>query len=115
MDLITVYQGLQSILAAVNSLQSQLLPVVGDGGTRGGAALNPSSGSAGTDVTVSGYGFTGVTAVNFGTASADSFTIDSDTQITATVPGGSGGVDVTVVNVAGTSATSNEDWFSYED
>ena len=33
-----------------------------------------------------GTGFTGATAVDFGTAAATNFTVNSDTQITATSP-----------------------------
>ena len=78
-------------------------------------AISPLSGPAagGTQVTITGTGFSGVTAVNFGSTSATSFTVNSDTQITATSPAGIGVVDVTVVAAAGTSATSSADKFSY--
>jgi hypothetical protein len=48
----------------------------------------PMSGPVGTAVTITGTGFTGATAVKFGTIAASSFTVDSDTQITAIVPSG---------------------------
>lgn len=65
--------------------------------------VSPSSGGSGSSVTITGTGFTGTTAVTFGSASA-TFTVVSSTQITATVPGGSGGlVDITVTNPAGSS------------
>ena len=41
-------------------------------------------------------------------------TVDSDTEITATSPPGSGTVDVTVVTPTGTSVTSPADQFSYQ-
>lgn len=77
--------------------------------------LTPASGGAGTSVTVGGTGFTGATAVNFGTLAADGFTANSDTEIVAQAPAPnvSGGVDVTVTNPDGTSATSANDQFTY--
>ena len=50
------------------------------------AGLNPTSGLAGSTVTMTGTGFTGVTAVKFASNLAAQFTINSDTSITATVP-----------------------------
>jgi hypothetical protein len=40
-------------------------------------------------------------------------TVNSDSQITATSPAGTGTVDVTVVVPGGTSATSAADQFTY--
>ena len=51
-------------------------------------SFTPTSGPVGTAVTITGSVFSGATAVKFGTILATSFTIDSDTQITAIVPGG---------------------------
>ena len=78
--------------------------------------VSPNSGPAagGTQVTISGSGFTGATAVNFGSSAATGGTVNSDTSITATSPAGSAGaVDVTVVTPGGTSATSSNDQFTY--
>ncbi|MFF7233174.1 IPT/TIG domain-containing protein [Streptomyces sioyaensis] len=68
-------------------------------------SVSPTSGSAagGTSVTVTGTGFTGATAVRFGATQATSFTVNSDTQITAVTPQGTGTVQVTVTTSAGTS------------
>lgn len=79
------------------------------------AAISPASGGAvgGDSVIITGSGFTGATAVDFGGASAQ-MTVDSDTEITATSPPGNGTVDVTVVTPVGTSAASPADQFSYQ-
>jgi IPT/TIG domain-containing protein len=78
--------------------------------------VSPASGSAlgGDSVTITGSGFTGATAVDFGNASAPQEMVDSDTQITATTPAGNGTVDVIVVTPAGTSSLSPADKFSYQ-
>ena len=75
----------------------------------------PDSGPAagGTLVTITGTGFTGATAVDFGTTAATSLTVVSDTTITADSPAGAGTVNVTVTTPGGTSATSPADQFTY--
>ena len=83
-------------------------------------AAGPTAG--GNTVTITGSGFQnifgspGVTTVNFGSVPAASFTVNSDTQLTATVPAGSAGtVDVTVFNwLSATTATSAADHYTYE-
>jgi hypothetical protein len=77
--------------------------------------VEPNHGSpgGGTTVTITGTGFTGTTAVNFGATSAKSFTVNSATSITAVSPKGKGTVDVTVTTPAGTSPTSAADQFTY--
>ncbi|WP_051133431.1 IPT/TIG domain-containing protein [Nocardia paucivorans] len=68
-------------------------------------SISPNQGptSGGTTVTLTGSGLTGATAVAFGAALATSFTVDSDTQITAIAPAGTGIVPVTVTGPGGTS------------
>jgi len=61
----------------------------------------PSSGIAGTTVIITGTGFTGTTLVNFNGASA-SYTVNSSTQITATVPAGATTGNIGVSNAHGT-------------
>lgn len=63
----------------------------------------------GETVVITGKGFTGVSAVKFGTTAlaTSAYTVDSPTQITATAPPGTGTVHVTVTNPAGTSATTD--------
>ena len=69
--------------------------------------------TGGSSVIISGTKFSGATAVNFGTIPATAFTINSSNQMTAISPAGSGTVDVTVITLAGTSATSALDQFTY--
>src|SRR5581483_9294508 len=77
--------------------------------------IDPSSGdpAGGTSVVISGSGFSGATDVGFGAADAADMSVDSDSQITAVSPAGSGTVDVTVITPAGTSETSAADQFTY--
>ena len=64
-------------------------------------------------MTITGTGFTGATAVDFGTTAATDVTVVNGTTITADSPAGTGVVDVTVITPAGTSATSPADQFTY--
>ena len=87
----------------------------------------PASGpmTGGTSVTISGSGFSGATAVMFGTQASPSYTVNSDGSITATAPQDvaalyhsnslaySAPVDVTVNTPNGTSATASADQFTY--
>jgi hypothetical protein len=77
--------------------------------------LSPDHGPAagGTEVTITGSGFSGATAVKFGTAAATSFSVSSDTHITATAPEGVGTVTVTVTGPEGTSADNVDARFTY--
>lgn len=61
------------------------------------SGFTPTSGSAGQPVVITGSGFTGTTQVQFGSTNATSFTVNSDTQITAIVDSGTTGV-ITVIN-----------------
>jgi hypothetical protein len=72
------------------------------------ADITPSSGSVGDVVTITGTNFTPPAEVDFNGASVEG-SVDSDTQLTATVPDGatSGPVHVTV---AGGTATSPNDF-----
>jgi len=68
-------------------------------------SLSPTSGTIGNQVNINGSGFTGATAVKFNGVSA-TFKVNSDTQITATVPATSTGtVSVTAGGSTVTSAT----------
>lgn len=70
------------------------------------ASVAPNQGpqSGGTSVVLTGSHFTAASAVTFGPAAATSFTVVSDTEITAVVPAGTAGsVSVSVGTVGGTS------------
>jgi plastocyanin len=78
--------------------------------------LSPKKGPAagGTSVTVTGSGFTGATAVNFGAVAAAKVTVTSDTSIMAVSPAEPKGmVDVTVTGPGGKSAVTKGDRFRF--
>ena len=103
-----------SQVGAVPSACLQLAPtftprprVTGISSTQG-----PATGATG--VTISGDAFTAATVVYFGTTQAASYTINSDTSITAVSPAESPGtVQVTVASPGGTSFTSSNDQFTF--
>jgi hypothetical protein len=90
--------------------------------------ISPTAGpvAGGTTVTITGSGFTlnndgknsNVTAVDFGTGNPATFTVNSDTSITAVSPEAPGDVpgtvDVTVTTPLGTSPVVVQDEFTYE-
>jgi IPT/TIG domain len=49
-------------------------------------SFSPTSGAMGTTVTITGVSLKQTTSVTFGGAKATMFTVNSDTQVTATVP-----------------------------
>jgi uncharacterized protein (TIGR03437 family) len=69
--------------------------------------INPTSGVVGTVVTITGTGLTQATKVTFG-GKAGTFTVNSDSQITATVPttAKTGKIEVTTPGGAASSATT---------
>jgi methionine-rich copper-binding protein CopC len=80
-------------------------------------SISPTAGpvGGGTTVIITGSEFTGASGVKFGGTNAASFTVNSNTQITAKSPAGAlGAVDVTVITPGGTSPTSTADKFIYE-
>lgn len=80
--------------------------------------LSESSGSAGDQLVVTGTGFLGATAVNFGTVTAGLPAPASDTQITVAVPSGPASgttVDVTATAPGGTSADVSADQFTFNE
>ena len=90
------------ISPAVTSACSQyaVAPVV--------SGIAPSSGEVGTSVTITGSHFSGnsaVTSVTFGGGASASFSVGSDSSLTATVPAGAQTGAVTVANCKGSAST----------
>jgi hypothetical protein len=69
------------------------------------SSFSPTSGGAGTSVTISGTGLASATAVTFNGVGA-TFTFNSDTQITATVPSGASTGPISVTTPGGTAQSS---------
>jgi hypothetical protein len=78
-------------------------------------SVSPKEGieTGGTSVTITGSGFTGATAVQFGTEKAASYKVNSPTEIVAVSPKGSGTVDITVTTPVTKTATTPADQFTY--
>jgi phospholipase C len=79
-------------------------------------SVKPSSGThkGGTKVTIHGTGFTGATAVLFGTKKGTKVKVVSATEITVTAPAGTGTVHITVTAPGGISAaTTSASKFRY--
>ena len=70
-------------------------------------SFTPTSGPAGTVVTVTGTNFTGATAVTFNGVAATIFTVNSPTQITATVPAGVTTGPIAVTTPAGFNSSAD--------
>lgn len=68
-------------------------------------SLNPTQGAVGVTVAIAGNHFTGATAVAFN-GTAATFTINSDSQITATVPNGATSGAITVATPGGTASST---------
>ncbi len=68
--------------------------------------FSPTSGAAGTGVTIGGTNFTGATAVAFN-GTAASYTVNSATQISATVPAAASSGPITVTTPGGAATSSS--------
>ena len=69
-------------------------------------SLSPTSGAAGTAVTITGTAFTGATDVAFNGTPVTAFTVVSATRITTTVPAGATSGKVSVTTPVGTGAST---------
>jgi hypothetical protein len=111
----------------VNGLASVSIPSFGDGEAYfltvtpipppSITSIAPAAGTpaGGTSVTINGSGFTGATAVQFGSGvPATKFTVTSANQVVATAPAHPAGpVDITVTTPRGTSSITSLDTFTY--
>lgn len=69
-------------------------------------AFSPGSGAVNTNVIITGTNFNAATAVTFNGVSA-TFTVDANTQITASVPANAGSGFISVTTPSGTAISSN--------
>jgi hypothetical protein len=84
----------------MSSKKFKVLPVV--------SSFSPGSGAVGSHVVIVGTGLGQATTVTFGGVKASSFTINSATQVTATVPAGAitGKIKITTPGGTATSAAT---------
>lgn len=80
-------------------------------------SITPNFGSVtgGTVLTITGQNLLNASSVKFGSTPAASFTVDADTEITATAPGvlRPGKVDLTITTIAGENANTRFDDYVY--
>jgi uncharacterized repeat protein (TIGR03803 family) len=70
------------------------------------SSFTPTSGPIGTAVTITGNNLKGTTSVSFGGVKATSFSVTSDTQVTATVPTGAVTGKIQVATAGGTATST---------
>jgi uncharacterized repeat protein (TIGR03803 family) len=84
----------------VNSIQQfKVTPTI--------SSISPTSGPIGTVVTLNGTGLTQTTKVTFGGVKATTFTVNSDSKVTATVPSGAKTGKITVTTTGGSATSSS--------
>ena len=95
------------------ALAGMMVPLLGVTAAQAAAptitSFTPTTGPVGTSVTITGTGFmdgSTVTGVTFNTTAATTFTVNSDTSITATVPTGATTGPIRATDSEGTSAPS---------
>jgi hypothetical protein len=91
--------GVLQATSALNDLYAATEPRV--------ASATPTTGVAGTLVTLTGANLTGATSVSFGGVAAASFNVESSTSLTAVAPAGTGAVNITVTTPAGSTMLWN--------
>jgi hypothetical protein len=71
-------------------------------------SFSPTDGAAGTKVMITGVSLSQTTAVKFATGKAATFTINSDTLVTATVPAGAVTGTIQVTTPGGTAISTTD-------
>ena len=71
------------------------------------SSFSPASGPVGISVVLTGSGLTNASAVKFNDTAASTFTVNSDTQLTATVPTGATTGTIAVTTPGGTAVSAN--------
>jgi hypothetical protein len=71
-------------------------------------SFTPASGPVGTEVTITGNNFNGVSSVQFNGAPATTFVVDLETQVRATVPAGATSGKISVATGAGTALSATD-------
>ncbi len=69
-------------------------------------SFSPGNGPAGASIVLTGSAFTGANSVKFNGTNASSFTVNSPTQITATVPSSASSGPITVTTSAGSASST---------
>ncbi|OON68000.1 hypothetical protein B0919_15145 [Hymenobacter sp. CRA2] len=95
-DFVTADRGANSVGIVFN--EAAPVPAV--------TSFTPALGPVGTSVVITGRNFTGATQVKFNNTAAASFTVNSATQITATVPAGATTGPISVVLPTGSAASA---------
>ncbi len=99
---------IEALIHQLAASNPPVLPVVS------GISLMDGSVNGGEIITLTGTGFTGATSVKFGTIDATSFSVVSDTSITAVAPEqGAAMVNVTVTTPSGTSLVGTANEYTY--
>lgn len=75
-----------------------------------GIDFTPKTGPVGTTIVITGQDFTGATSVSVNGTAVDSYTVDSDSQITAVVADGTTSGQVQVISPGGGTQNSTDDY-----
>jgi hypothetical protein len=70
-------------------------------------SFNPTAGNAGTSVVITGSDFINVSQVSFNGTAQPTYTVNSPTQITTTIPSGATTGTISITTIAGTATSSN--------